>query len=150
MPDYPKFFAFLDEYITHYKTFLEFEYSKLDLINKGEIEKLSNSLSKEQSLIMKSNAFETKRLKILGDDAGKTFDELIASAPKWYQHRLTVKHEELSEVVRKIKEINDTANVIITERLHKIEKKFGELDTYNNNGTVSHEKVSRTTMTKSV
>lgn len=150
MLDYPKLFAFFDEYIQHYKVMLDFEYSKLDLINKNEIEQLSKSLANEQSLIMKTNAFEKKRVELLGDDASKTFAELIESAPKWYQHRLTCKHDELSEVVMKIKEINDTANVIISERLNRIDRKFGELDTYDNNGMVSHEKANRSSMIKSV
>ena len=55
MPDYNKLIAFFDEYITHYKEFLQFEYLKLDMINNNQIEKLSKSLSTEQALIMKTN-----------------------------------------------------------------------------------------------
>jgi hypothetical protein len=150
MLDYPKLFAFFDEYIEHYKTFLQFEYLKLEMINNDDIEKLSSSLSREQALIMKTNSLEKKRIDILGDEAGKTFQELIDSAPKWYQYRLTDKYNQLSEVVLKIKEINDTANVIVSERLNKIQKKVGELDTYDEKGTVSKEKISHSALLKSI
>jgi len=150
MLDYPKLFAFFDEYIAHYKAFLQFEYLKLEMINNDDIEKLSSSLSREQALIMKTNSLEKKRLAILGEESGKTFQELIDSAPKWYQFRLTEKYNQLSEVIIKIKEINDTANIIVTERLNKIQKKVGELDTYDGKGTVSKEKVSHSALLKSV
>ena len=149
MLDYPKLFAFFDEYIEHYKTFLQFEYLKLEMINNDDIEKLSASLSREQALIMKTNSLE-KTYRYSGDEAGKTFQELIDSAPKWYQYRLNDKYNQLSEIVLKIKEINDTANVIVSERLNKIQKKVGELDTYDERGTVSKEKISHSALLKSI
>ena len=76
MSDYNKIIAFFDEYITHYREFLQFEYLKLDMINNNQIEKLSSSLSTEQALIMKTNSLETKRLKVLEGTKGNTFAEI--------------------------------------------------------------------------
>ncbi len=132
--DYRAVITFFDEYNAHYRSFLKFEYSKMDMINKGEIEKLSNSLSAEQAFIMKSNTLETKRIKLLGE--GVTFAQLIDEAPEEYRDELKARHKALSEMVYKLKEINDTANIIVTERLKKIRNKTGSLDTYDGHGGV--------------
>ena len=76
MPDYKKIIAFFDEYIRHYKAFLQFEYLKMDMINHNQIEKLSDSLSTEQALIMKTNSLENKRAKLLEGLEGKSFAEI--------------------------------------------------------------------------
>ena len=149
MPDYNKIIAFFDEYITHYKEFLQFEYLKLDMINNNQIEKLSKSLSTEQALIMKTNAYETKRVKLLEGMTG-TFAEIAANAPEEYGKRLTAQHKELSEIVFRIKELNDTANITVTERLKKIQRKTAELDVYDGKGTLKREHASRLAMSKNV
>ncbi len=149
MPDYNKLIAFFDEYITHYKEFLQFEYLKLDMINNNQIEKLSKSLSTEQALIMKTNAYETKRVKLLEGMTG-TFAEIAANAPSEYSGRLTEQHKELSEIVFRIKELNDAANITVTERLKKIQRKTAELDVYDGKGTLKREHASRLAISKNV
>lgn len=150
MLDYVKITKFFDEYINHYKDFLKFEYFKLDMITKDEIEKLSNSLSTEQALIMKTNSYENRRIKLVGDNANMTFPELIDKAPEFYKKRLDSQYKELSELVFKIKELNDTANTIVTERLKRIQKRTAELDTYNGSGNVRREHSSRLFISKNV
>lgn len=137
--DYSALAAFLEEYNEHYRSFLKFEYKKLDMINKDDIEKLSESLSAEQALIMKANSLESRRLKLLGDSKDISFTELIAQAPVEYKERLSAIHKELSENVYKIKEINDMAGIIVNERLRKIRNKVGEIDTYDGKGGVHKE-----------
>ncbi|MCH5349398.1 MAG: flagellar export chaperone FlgN, partial [Oscillospiraceae bacterium] len=100
MADYKKIIAFFDEYIDHYREFLDFEYSKLDMLNKNQIEKLSNSLSVEQALIMKTNSLEAKRIKLV-EGSGKTFAELTEGAPEEFRERLSKQHDELSSLVYK-------------------------------------------------
>ena len=150
MPDYNKIVAFFDEYIIHYKDFLSFEYSKLDMINKGEIEKLSNALSTEQALIMKTNSYETKRIKLLEGTVGSSFAEIAENAPAEYRSRLSDQHRELSELVFKIKEINDNANIIVSERLKKIQRRTTELDVYDGKGSVKREHASKAAIFKNV
>ncbi|MGN0666997.1 MAG: flagellar export chaperone FlgN [Huintestinicola sp.] len=148
--DYSGLLEFFKEYNGHYRSFLKFEYSKLDMINKDDIEKLTNSLSTEQALIMKTNALETKRLKLFGSDAGKTFRQIIDEAPEQYKAPLEEKYNELSDMVSKIKEINDTANIIVTERLKKIRTRVGELDTYDGRGGVRKESVTSSALSRNV
>lgn len=150
MPDYKKIIAFFDEYIRHYKAFLQFEYLKMDMINHNQIEKLSDSLSTEQALIMKTNSLENKRAKLLEGLEGKSFAEIAEEAPAPYGERLAKQHEELSALVFKIKEMNDTANVIVSERLKKIQKRTAELDVYDGRGTLKREHASRAAIFKNV
>lgn len=144
--DYNALIAFFDEYNAHYKSFLKFEYSKMDMLNKGEIEELSASLPAEQAFIMKSNSLEKQRLALLGENNTKTFEQIISEAPEEYKARLDEQRVSLSEMVYKIKEINDTANIIVSERLKKIRSTVGELDTYNGKGTVKKESAAGSTI----
>lgn len=150
MPDYNKIIVFFDEYIAHYRDFLRFEYKKLDMINKDEIERLSDSLSTEQALIMKTNSLEGKREKLLSDAKGTTFAELAENAPEEFRGRLTEQHEELSGLIFKIKELNDTANIIVSERLKKIQRRTAELDVYDGKGAVRREHASKAAISRNV
>lgn len=150
MPDYKKIIAFFDEYIAHYKEFLQFEYGKLDLLNNNRIEELSSELSSEQALIMKTNVFETKREKLLEDVKGETFAEIAENAPEEFREKLSAQHEELSAIVFRIKEINDTANIIVSERLKKIRRRTAELDVYNEKGVVKHGRLSTSAISRNV
>jgi len=150
MPDYKTIIAFFDEYIAHYKEFLQFEYLKLDMINHNQIEELSKSLSTEQAFIMKTNSYETRRVKLLEGTTGRTFAEIAENAPEEYREKLTAQHKELSEIVFRIKELNDSANITVTERLKKIQRKTAELDVYDGKGTVKREHASRLAISKNV
>lgn len=144
--DYPALIAFFDEYNAHFRSFLKFEYSKMNMINKDEIEKLSASLSTEQAFIMKSNTLENVRIRLLEGEQSKTFSQIIEEAPAEYKASLEERYKALSEMVFKIKELNDTANIIVSERLKKIRSVTGELDTYNMKGSVKKETSSVSTM----
>lgn len=150
MPDYKKIIAFFDEYIAHYRAFLNFEYLKLDMINHDRIEQLSDSLSSEQALIMKTNSLESRRIKLLEGTGADTFAELAEKAPADFGKRLSEQHEELSALIYKIKELNDTANIIVSERLKKIQRKTAELDVYDGKGTVKREHAAKPAMFKNV
>lgn len=150
MPDYNKIIAFFDEYIAHYREFLQFEYLKLDMLNHNQIEQLSSSLSKEQAFIMKTNSYETKRLKVLEGTTGSTFAEIAENAPEEFRDKLTAQHKELSEIVFRIKELNDSANITVNERLKKIQRRTAELDVYDGKGAVKREHASRLAISKNV
>ncbi len=150
MSDYNKIIAFFDEYIAHYREFLQFEYLKMDMLNHNQIEQLSASLSKEQAFIMKTNSYETKRLKLLEGVKGSTFAEIAENAPEEFRKRLAEQHKELSEIVFRIKELNDAANITVTERLKKIERRTAELDVYDGKGTVKRGHASRLAISKNV
>lgn len=142
--DYPALIAFFDEYNAHFRDFLKFEYAKIDMLHKGEIEKLANSLSTEQAFIMKSGSLEKRRIKITGDNV--TFAQIVENAPPEFKSALDERYRSLSQMVLKIKEINDNANAIVTERLKKIRTRSGGLDTYNGHGDVKKENAVNSTM----
>ncbi|MDD6990488.1 MAG: flagellar export chaperone FlgN [Oscillospiraceae bacterium] len=144
--DYNALITFFDEYNAHFRSFLKFEYSKMDMLNKGNIEELSASLSTEQAFIMKSNSLEKQRLALLGENSTKTFEQIVSEAPEEYKARLDGQRVSLSEMIYKIKEINDTANIIVSERLKKIRSTVGELDTYNGRGAVKKESAAGSTI----
>ncbi|MGN1101806.1 MAG: hypothetical protein ACI4RG_06405, partial [Huintestinicola sp.] len=64
---------------------------------------------------------------------------IVSEAPEEYKSRLDEQRISLSEMVYKIKELNDTANIIVSERLKKIRSTVGELDTYNGKGAVKKD-----------
>lgn len=141
--DYAKIVAFFDEYTAHYKEFLDFEYQKADMIHNNEIEKLSKALATEQALIMKTNSYEGKRVKLLNDDPELTFENLIESSPEQFKKRLEEQHKKMTEMIFKIKEINDCANIIVTTRLKHIQKRTAELDTYNDKGALNRRSATK-------
>lgn len=149
MPDYKKITAFFDEYVAHFRGFLKFEYAKADMINKGAIEQLSDSLTTEQALIMKTNTLEARRIKLV-DGCGNTFAELIEGAPEEFKEKLKSQHEELSEIVYKIKELNDIAGSIVSKRLKKIQKRTAELDVYDGSGALKRKNLTRIAISKNV
>ncbi|MDE7289961.1 MAG: flagellar protein FlgN [Oscillospiraceae bacterium] len=149
MPDYKKIIMFFDEYITHYRSFLKFEYAKADMINKGAIAQLSDSLTTEQALIMKTNALEARRIKLV-EGCGNTFGELIDAAPEEFKEKLKDQHEELSGIIYKIKEINDNAGIVVSERLRKIQKRTAELDVYDGKGALKRENATKAAIFRNV
>lgn len=149
MPDYKAIIIFFDEYIVHYKSFLKFEFAKADMINKGAVEQLSDALTTEQALIMKTNALEAKRMKLV-DGCGDTFDKLIEGAPSEYRDKLRSQHKELSDIIYKIKELNDNAGVIVSERLKKIQQRTAELDVYDGKGALKREHATRSAISRNV
>lgn len=149
MPDYEKIIAFFDEYIAHYKSFLKFEYAKADMINKGAIAQLSDSLTTEQALIMKTNTFEARRMKLV-EGCGDSFGELIDGAPAEHKEKLKSQHEELSEIIYKIKELNDNAGIIVSERLKRIQQRTAELDVYDGKGALKREHATKAAIFRNV
>lgn len=150
MPDYKKITEFFDEYIAHYRAFLKFELAKASMINHGDIEQLSNSLPTEQALIMKTNVMESRRLKLVEGAPGDTFAELAEKAPEEYRDRLKAQHSELSDLIYKIKDINDAAGAVVSSRLKKIQRRTEELNVYDGKGSVKREHASKIAISKNV
>ena len=97
---------------------------------------------------MKTNSYESKRLKLLAETNGASFSEITESAPEQYRGKLENQHKEMSELVFKIKEINDIANDIVTERLRRINSRVGEVDVYDGKGSVKREGAVRAAISK--
>ena len=141
---------FFNDYNAHFKELMDFEYKKLDMINNDRIEELSNILSTEQALIMRTDTLEKKRLELMEDNKERTFADIIAEAPVSCKARLEEQYKELAEYVGKIKELNDLANIIITGRLRRVEKKTAELNTYDDKGGVKTEYAAKASISQNV
>lgn len=151
MLDYNSLLIFFKQYNEHYIDFLDFERKKLKLVAEDDINGLTDSIKTEQALIMKTNSFETKRMRLLADGGnGKTFSDLINEAPDQYKDELTKEFRELSKLVLDIKKVNDNVRLIVTERMKKYELNDTELDTYTGNGQKNHSDEVPHTILKSV
>lgn len=134
--DFQKLTSFMEEYLAHYRELLVFENGKLRMISDDDIEGLNKSLSREQALIMKTNALESKRFTLQsGGNERKSFRELISEAPEGYRNKLSDQYRELSDLIFSIKRINDDAHEIVRRRLGVMEEaKKGLRETYDRSG----------------
>lgn len=149
--DYNSLLLFFKQYNEHYRDFLAFELKKMKLVAEDDIQGLTDSIKTEQALIMKTNAFETKRLRILSGTNGqnKTFSNIIDEAPDDKKEALRAEFKELSRLVLEIKKVNDNVRLIVTERMKRFETP-AESDTYNVNGGKNHSDENVHSMMKSV
>ena len=149
--DYNSLLLFFKQYNEHYRDFLAFELKKMKLVAEDDIQGLTDSIKTEQALIMKTNAFETKRLRILSGTNGqnKTFSNIIDEAPDDKKEALRAEFKELSRLVLEIKKVNDNVRLIVAERMKRFETP-SESDTYNVNGGKNHSDDTVHSMTKSV
>jgi hypothetical protein len=132
---------FFEEMNAHLDDFLQFEMKKARLLNERKIEELSAALAIEQAHIMKTNAFEQKRMSIFGND--HDFKAIIAAAPDKYKTGLQKQYDIMREIIMTLKEINDVTAVTITERLKKIQKQTGDFDLYTERGKARPEHIQR-------
>ncbi len=149
--DYNSLLLFFKQYNEHYRDFLAFELKKMKLVAEDDIQGLTDSIKTEQALIMKTNAFETKRLRILSGANGqnKTFSTIIDEAPDDKKDALRAEFKELSRLVLEIKKVNDNVRLIVAERMKRFETP-SESDTYNVNGGKNHSDENVHSMMKSV
>ncbi len=154
MPNYNTIVLILDECIEHYKELLSFENEKIGYITSNNVSELSNSLSREQALIMKGNSLEAKRLAVLKKEGvGELrFSELIEQAPDGYSTLLNAKHSELSQYINEVKRINGFALDMVKEKLSYIENRISQnqTDTYDKSGEKKHKATSGSTIFKNV
>lgn len=151
MLDYQKLIHFFDEYISHYHTLLKFESEKLRLIAADNIEELNQSIGREQAFIMKTNAFETRRLELLGaENKGKDFRKIVEEAPAEFKGALDTRYRDLSKVVFQIKKINANTQEIVSKRLENFDAALGSVPTYDKSGTKSHAGREPMTLNKDI
>jgi hypothetical protein len=133
--------SFFDEMNDHLDDFLKFEMKKARLLNERKIEELSASIAVEQAHIMKTNAFEQKRMKMFGAD--KDFKAIINEAPEEYKGKLQTQYDIMREIIMNIKELNDITAITVAERLKKIQRQTGDFDLYTDRGKVRPEHIQR-------
>lgn len=145
MLDYEKLSAFIKEYNEHYRELLDFETKKFSIIATDNIDELAKSLSREQALVMKSTAFEKRRIDILGEDVKKRFPDIIDESPEKYRGQLTSGYNELKRLVTQIKRINDSSREIVSQRLSLLEDvRNGFVNSYGGDGKKLRAETSST------
>jgi hypothetical protein len=142
--DWDEAVSFFEEMNAHLDNFLQFEMKKARLLNERKIEELSAALATEQAHIMKTNAFEQKRIALFGSDID--FKGIIEAAPDKHKASLTKAYDIMREIILSIKEINDLTAVTVTERLKKIQKRTGDFDLYTDRGKARPEHIQRHTI----
>ena len=150
MLDYQKLLNFFDEYISHYRELLRFETEKLRLIAEDDLKGLENCIGREQALVMKTNAFEKKRLELMPKE--KTFKAIIDETPIEFKAQLEARYLDLSRAVLKVKEINDSAKDVITKKLAFVEKAMNSESSqiYDKSGARSAAKGAAVSLNKDV
>jgi hypothetical protein len=139
--DWDEAVSFFTEMNAHLDNFLQFEMKKARLLNERKIEELSAALATEQAHIMKTNAFEQKRMSLFGNETD--FKGIIEAAPDKHKDALTKQYNVMREIIMTIKEINDVTAITITERLKKIQKQTGDFDLYTDRGKARPEHIQR-------
>lgn len=147
MLNYYELISYFEQYILHYKDVLKFEYQKLESIINNNVTWLSSAISTEQAFIMKTNSYESRREKLLGEEnKGKTFVAIIEEAPEEYKSSLKDCYNEISQLVFEIKRVNNHAHEIIAERMQQFGG--GEQDnTYSLKG-IMHDSAVPQSLTK--
>lgn len=134
MANYNSIITFLNEYINHYMELLSFENAKLDLVMSGKISELSDSLSKEQALVMRGNSLESKRTALMEKEGlgGLALNEIINQAPQEYKTQLSEKKQQLSKYIFEVKRINESSASAVNQKLDTINKKLrnSDINTY--------------------
>lgn len=122
--DYDKLIEFFDEYIAHFEELLEYEHYKMQIIAEHKVVELSQSLSKEQALMMKSNSLEKKRIEMLKahNCENDKFTDTIAKAPDNKKARLTKQFNQLSKIITEIKRVNQNSMFMVNQNLSEIKK----------------------------
>lgn len=92
-----------------------------------DLEWLTDSLNDEQAFVMKSKSLEEKRLALFSGlgIADKNLSELSEDAPEEYKPKIKNLAEQLNEVVKSIKELNERTTEVVKRKLDN-QRKFVE------------------------
>ncbi len=138
MADYKILIEFFTECVAHYKELLGFENEKLSLLIANNVVKLNEILTKEQAYIMRGEALEAKRIKLLKEQGleNQKFKELIDNAPDKYKGTLRDLNESLSKYVNEVKRVNTNAMERASQNLKSLNKRTTEpqTSTYDSSG----------------
>ena len=122
--------TFFDEYAEHYRHLLTFEREKLQFVMHDDIAALDVSLSREQALMMKGNALEKRRERMLADmgAAGLNFSALEEAVPAERRKDIHACHIRISNLVTETKRVNEHLMDLVNKKLKLLEKDFHGTD----------------------
>lgn len=128
-----------------YGKLLELEHEKYDAIIKADIKMLDDIVSKEQACYMKMRGDEQKREKLLvklgfGD---MTLREIIDLSQGEEKTMLSDAYNELSELLKEVKKINEMCRTLIEIRLRRVDNVLSQLGETENTYTDAEHKNSK-------
>lgn len=136
--------TFFEGFNAHFKRMISFLTEKENRIINDDVVWLSDSLTKEQALVMESNTLENKRLSLFEQKGLKDCksNELIEKMPEERQAMMKLECERLEDSIFNIKKINMRSLDLVERKLTILAKaidapEFTSVDTY----TGSCEKV---------
>lgn len=126
---------------------------KTDYIVKGNVEKISKIVSREQTLSLMLETSEKKRLDLLRKNrmAGKTLREICGIAVEEYKEVLESELESLTGAIQKVRQTNDLNAGLTKSRLEFYGKLralysqpvYGYGKKNSDNGSVGHSLIDR-------
>lgn len=118
---------FLDEFNAHFEKLADFLAEKQNRILKDDLSWLEDALVDEQSLIMKGNSLENKRLELferLGVSE-KKLSELEEIFPDERKGMMHLQSERLNDSIVKIKRLNEVSVDLVQRKMKVWDKLLG-------------------------
>jgi sensor histidine kinase YesM len=105
-----------------YEGLLETEREKYDAAVKNDLNRLDETISKEQVFYLRMKGLEQDRQKLMQDMSleGKKFREIIGAAEGEQKKELSKAYDRLSRALAEIKKVNGQSRIVIDIRLHRI------------------------------
>lgn len=141
MDKFSNFIAIIEEFIEFFDGLISIEQEKLDAATKNQVTFVEECMHKEQAAILRLRGLEQRREKEqeqLGM-TGYTFRQILECAPPDAVDTLSPLFDQLSDQVRMMQSLSDSAKDIIEVNLHMIQsslsKKAPGGETYSSSGT---------------
>ncbi len=125
------FYLFLHEYTDFYSDFLMLESEKYQIVSRNQFRRLDEFIKQEQVFLLKSKSYEQKRESYLTQFGNKTltFGELVETiSDETYQNKYRDLHQQLSDILRDLKEANRVCNFLIELHLRKIDNRIKRME----------------------
>lgn len=119
-----KFKKVIRDMIALFEDHLPLEQKKLKAVQMDDVATVEACMTQEQALVLKLRGLDQKRervMKELGWD-GKTFSQIVASAPEEERQELQKLFEDLDRSMGVFKDVNDNAMTTMEVHLRDIEK----------------------------
>lgn len=118
-----KLTALFKRMLAFYEKFLQLETEKYEDVKAGVLDRLDQRIREEQAFLLKARGLEHERLK-LQEKAGcpqTAFRDLIPLFAPEQQESMRKLYDDLSAVIRKLKQTNEDCNRLTGAKLHQAE-----------------------------
>lgn len=114
--------AYFRRLVSFYQKFLEMETGKYQILKQNHLEKLNQTLKKEQAFTLKARGLEVERKKRMEktEAPNAVFRDLIPLFPPDQQKEARSLYHTLSITLNHLKLVSDKSNRLIRLKLHRI------------------------------